>query len=1270
MGSDRARVSYDPRQQYRSVVMQQGRVTLEADFNEELAIAGDALREETLDIVGPNGTPDNGYLIEPLSSPPFDFGIALGTMYVGGLRVATPARIPPPPPPPPPPPAVTASTARAANPSFTSAAKVVAESVLGAHVGEFSPGAKILFPFFRYSQQTDWLDHSDDPDWVDISSGDIAADEFVYLFLREQEVSAVEDSDLKDVALGGPDTAQRTRLIQHVVRLSITDITCVAGLLAARKRWKSEGLGFNAKTMRLEPTATLMVSLSSSVSKPDPCNPQAQGGYLGADNQLIRVQISGTDQATGNPKFVWGFDDASFLYRLDLDANNKQLLHLQSRPVDAAHQPRANQAVEVLRSAAELANREYVASLSGVVLVLNKPYDPDTQMISLPAPMTKLPDEFYDSKQTPRVFLRVWEQEVVFTPGTAMDLGDTGLQVTLQAPGNVFHTGDYWLFAVRPSTPQQVYPERYLEDFQSPDGPRMWACPLGVITWNKEEGMLAEDCRNPFDNLVELTKRKQGTGCCTVSVRPKDLTGKTTLQSIVDSLIRPAMVLTAADAGTAGNDIEFAVTKVFPDPDPLQTSFNIALLDRHTYSGLTTATIQSVLAASPGLVQASGQVPAGIPPQAASLYLSAGTASVKASAQFATAQGTIAFTLTAKKVGVAGNNTYVSVTNVNFSSGTFDLNVEYRVNVPSISLDQLVNSVDEFLAYDISISPPAGGALLAPPTGITHLSGGADGANPVKASATLFAALQSRICFAPGIYALPGTLVLDRRHSGLTLEGCSGEVVLAAAVGSESKFLQGLVLVVGASDVSLSGLTFMLPAVGFIKAGGLLADIAVNTLAALGVPDVLFLKTAVGVRAVDCINLAIEECVFEFQTEEELIFEAGILASGKNTGLMLTDNIFRHVGTAGTGQVLYGYVLSPHLSQVEFDPSGIDKNLLFENALALPCSLAEATISGNIFSRLSGAAVIYAGIGSLSIESNRAEACRAGFMLFNLKAAFSNESQFLEVILDTSFIFGTTIATGFPLPNGTDLTSQIQVGTQTNLTSFGSGAYEQLVRLAEVFVAADMAAFFQAVLVRPSTVLVSHNEVDTGGSGAGPAFVLWGDDTDARAGIVLNGNTMRGSPVASVFEGQIPVPLAAIFDVAWGSVTGNVILNELNTNYKISLAIGPLQSGSFVAGFSAAAAKGFETKAVNPQPFAAAGPQGIASAGLPVNKATGVAGAAATTTGNVAAAGATGATGPPPPIDTHIAVTGNTLRGFPVLPPHGLPAPFDRWEPLNLIIPA
>src|SRR5215467_5914139 len=84
MASDIARLSYDARQQYRSVVMQQGRVTLEADWNEAEDIAGEELRKEALDIVGPSGTPDNGYQIIP--GPGFDFSVRHGTMYVGGER--------------------------------------------------------------------------------------------------------------------------------------------------------------------------------------------------------------------------------------------------------------------------------------------------------------------------------------------------------------------------------------------------------------------------------------------------------------------------------------------------------------------------------------------------------------------------------------------------------------------------------------------------------------------------------------------------------------------------------------------------------------------------------------------------------------------------------------------------------------------------------------------------------------------------------------------------------------------------------------------------------------------------------------------------------------------------------------------------------------------------------------------------------------------------------------------------------------------------------
>src|SRR5215469_5231716 len=95
MGSDRARISYDESRQYRAVVMQQGRVNVEADWNEAWEIADEEVRKQILDIVGPSGTPDDGYRVGPATTPNtlFDFSVGQGTMYVGGLRVFLPTPI-------------------------------------------------------------------------------------------------------------------------------------------------------------------------------------------------------------------------------------------------------------------------------------------------------------------------------------------------------------------------------------------------------------------------------------------------------------------------------------------------------------------------------------------------------------------------------------------------------------------------------------------------------------------------------------------------------------------------------------------------------------------------------------------------------------------------------------------------------------------------------------------------------------------------------------------------------------------------------------------------------------------------------------------------------------------------------------------------------------------------------------------------------------------------------------------------------------------------
>jgi Family of unknown function (DUF6519) len=494
MGSDRARISYDERQQYRSVVMQQGRVTLEADWNESQVISGEETRNEALDFVGPSGTPDDGYAIT-FPNADFDFQVGAGTMYVGGVRAS------------------------------------LAESV-------------------QYGQQSDWLDNAIDPDWVPVPQ-ETPGNEYVTLLLREQEISAVEDSDLKDAALGGPDTAQRTRLIQHIERLSTTGTDCPSALTDAQNHWAQEGLVFDPATMRLNSEASLLVSFTNTGPAPTPCDPTAQGGYLGADNQLIRVKISSADipiDAGAGPgtSFLWGFDDASFLYRVTVI--DPKTVKLQAPPVDAEHYPQAGQAIEILVAGASLASGEYVAAPEGFVTTLAAGYNADAQTVSLQDSLPAIcGDGTPNGAQPPRVFLRVWRQQLAFTPGTPVALGDTGVQVTLQtANQSPFHVGDFWMYAMRPSTPQQVYPERYLTDPQPPDGPLEWACPLAVIQWTAGgSGSVLSDCRNPFDNLVTLTRRKLG-GCCTVNVSPADLARKS-LQTILDQF-----------RGAAGVNICFA----------------------------------------------------------------------------------------------------------------------------------------------------------------------------------------------------------------------------------------------------------------------------------------------------------------------------------------------------------------------------------------------------------------------------------------------------------------------------------------------------------------------------------------------------------------------------------------------------------------------------------------------------------------------------------------------------------------------------------------
>ena len=183
MATDIARLSFDPARHYTGVAPQQGRVTLEAEENEERVILGRraAARSCSTSSARPP-RPTTATRVSP--GERFDLTIGAGTMYVGGIRVELDA---------------TSCTAH----------------------------------------QPDWLDHEGDPTSTPLPNAKgVGRDEHVVLVLTETDVTATEDPVLREVALGGPDGAARTRILQHVRRLADSGGDC-----AGRARPMTEALG-------------------------------------------------------------------------------------------------------------------------------------------------------------------------------------------------------------------------------------------------------------------------------------------------------------------------------------------------------------------------------------------------------------------------------------------------------------------------------------------------------------------------------------------------------------------------------------------------------------------------------------------------------------------------------------------------------------------------------------------------------------------------------------------------------------------------------------------------------------------------------------------------------------------------------------------------------------------------------------------------------------------------------------------------------------------
>lgn len=158
MTGDYTRFTFDAQKRYSGVLMQQGRVQLDSDWNEQVDIIKRRLRTLALDSFGPTGLPlqttPDAFRIGLIAGPPADLSIDQGRLYVHGW---------------------------------------LAELFAG------ETATYLTQPFLP------------DPPALPASG-----DAVVYLDVWEREVTYVENDELLDVALGGADTATRTQTVWQV----------------------------------------------------------------------------------------------------------------------------------------------------------------------------------------------------------------------------------------------------------------------------------------------------------------------------------------------------------------------------------------------------------------------------------------------------------------------------------------------------------------------------------------------------------------------------------------------------------------------------------------------------------------------------------------------------------------------------------------------------------------------------------------------------------------------------------------------------------------------------------------------------------------------------------------------------------------------------------------------------------------------------------------------------------------------------------------------
>ncbi len=251
MRGDYSRKTFDRRKHYGGVLMQQGRVQLDADWNEQLDVQLYRTKTEAVDVIGSSGVPkkNGGFKIGVVPGG-HDLTISAGRMYVDGLLCELDQ------------PATYTTQPHFPTPDYTAPTTSPLDGTL-----------QLILPDGTY---------------------------LAFLDVWQREITARDDVLVREVALGGPDTSTRLQTVYQVRLLRLGTSSPLSPLACDTPLAEfDQNTGLS--------TGTLNARTQPPQNQSNPCVLPPSAGYTRLENQLYRVEIH-TPGPLNQATFKWTRD--------------------------------------------------------------------------------------------------------------------------------------------------------------------------------------------------------------------------------------------------------------------------------------------------------------------------------------------------------------------------------------------------------------------------------------------------------------------------------------------------------------------------------------------------------------------------------------------------------------------------------------------------------------------------------------------------------------------------------------------------------------------------------------------------------------------------------------------------------------------------------------------------------------------------------------------------------------------------------------------------